>query len=165
MVLSAHEINKHRTERDGLLKKKKYREVLTLTNFVAHELREHGRFEEALAEHQFELEVAKTHTRLPEDLILAYRCIGETYSSLGRHELAIKFTKKYFDLTENNPIETQRAYTTLGCVYLALAQDIGSAEASTALRSGKKSSSEMELEAAMRESDQCFKEALKWSEK
>lgn len=105
--------------------KNNHKECIELYNIVGGLCTEIGSYEEAIHYHEQALNLCKTiGDRLGTAVALRY--IGEAKASLGQFCQAIDYIKKYLDLAEkvNSKVEIQRAWTTLGRVYLMQAQDM-----------------------------------------
>lgn len=84
-----------------------------------------GQYEDALKEHQHELQLSESL----KDLIgsaVANRKIGECYQELGDYQKALKHQKKHLRLAESagNFVEQQRALATIGRTHLCQAESL-----------------------------------------
>ncbi|XP_040574611.1 tonsoku-like protein isoform X1 [Lepeophtheirus salmonis] len=84
---------------------------------LGQELLSEGRFEEALVEFEELEELSKEKNH--ELHTFACRKAGETLEKLNNYEEAFKKIQKYHDLSVGDPIEYQRALTTLGGHFLS----------------------------------------------
>lgn len=101
-----------------------HKECIELYNIIGGLYSEIGSYDEATYYHEQALEICKTiGDRLAT--AIAFRYIGEAKAALGQFYQAIDYIKKYLDLAQrtNSKVEIQRAWTTLGRVYLMQAQD------------------------------------------
>ena len=105
--------------------KNNHKECIELYNIVGGLYSDIGSYDEAVHYHEQALGICKT---LGDCLgtAMALRYIGEAKASLGQFYQAIDCTKKYLDLAQKsgNKVEIQRAWTTLGRIYLMQAQDM-----------------------------------------
>lgn len=114
------------------LDKQKYRNdpvrYIEIINLLGHKYRELGRYDEAVTEHH---DAINTCTKVRNERVakelegLSRRALGECYSEMGRHEEALDEQDQYLVLTLqlNNAIEIERAYSTVGRIYLHWALD------------------------------------------
>lgn len=119
------EINKFLKKINVEKLKKNHKECIELYNIVGGLYSEVGSYDEAIHYHEQALDLCKTiGDRL--GTAVAYRYIGEAKAALGNFFQAIDYIKKYLDLAEktSNQVEKQRAWTTLGRIYLMQAQDM-----------------------------------------
>ena len=102
-----------------------HKELIELNNVVGGLHSEMGRYEEAIHFHKEALDSSKI---LGDRLLtaIAFRHIGEAEAAVGNFFQAIDYTKRYLDLAQktNDTVEIQRAWTTLGRVYLMQAQEL-----------------------------------------
>lgn len=104
---------------------KNHKECIELHNIVAGLYTDIGSYEEAIHHHEQALALAKSiGDRIK--IAVAFRYIGEAKAALGLFVEAIEDIKKYLELAQrcNDKVEIQRAWTTLGRVYLMRAQDM-----------------------------------------
>lgn len=119
------EINKLLKRVNVELLKNNHKECVELYNIVGGLYSEIGSYDEAIHYHEKALETSKTiGDRL--GTAVAFRYIGEAHAALGKFSQAIDYIKKYLNLAERsgNKVEGQRAWTTLGRIYLMQAQDM-----------------------------------------
>lgn len=113
-----------------------------------------GHNQEAIENHEKALEVARKLGDI-SCIAVTYRAIGEARAALAQFDDAIKCTKRYLELAQriDDLVEIQRAWTTLGRVYLMQAQDLK-----------ETSSSSKEIVAAASEAEKRFVTALSLAE-
>lgn len=119
------EINKLLKRINAEKLKNNHKECVELYNEVAGLYSDIGSYDEAVHYHEEALQLSKTiGDRL--GTAVAFRYIGEAKAALGQFHQATEHIKRYLDLAQkiNNKVEVQRAYTTLGRVYLMQAQDM-----------------------------------------
>ncbi|XP_048477148.1 tonsoku-like protein [Rhincodon typus] len=95
------------------------REQANLCNRLGEVLARHGEFEEAIREHQQELQLSEALS----DVIgraIANRKIGECLAEIGNYAGALKHQRRHLELARSvsNDIEEQRAWATIGRTYL-----------------------------------------------
>ncbi|XP_059497146.1 tonsoku-like protein [Stegostoma tigrinum] len=95
------------------------REQANLCNRLGEVLARHGEFEEAIREHQQELQLSEALS----DVIgraIANRKIGECLAEIGNYTGALKHQRRHLELARSvsNDIEEQRAWATIGRTYL-----------------------------------------------
>ena len=103
-----------------------WKEVATICNYLGELLRNEARYEDAISEHETELEMCqKVKDRM--GIAIANRKIGECYCDMEDFEKAERFQRRYLDIARelNSDIEQQRAYATLGRTYLCQAEATG----------------------------------------
>lgn len=105
--------------------KNNHAECVDLHNVVGGLFTEIGSYDEAIHHHKQALTLCKT---LGDRLgtAVAFRHIGEAKAALGNFSEAIEDIKRYLELAQNcnDKVEIQRAWTTLGRVYLMQAQEL-----------------------------------------
>ena len=105
--------------------KKNYRECIELYNIVGGLYSDIGSYDEAAHYHGEAHKICKTigDRQLTS---VTFRYMGEAQAALGNFREAIEHCKRYLELAEklNNKVEVQRAWTTLGRVYLMQAQEL-----------------------------------------
>ncbi|XP_060099031.1 tonsoku-like protein [Heteronotia binoei] len=116
---------KEKAQRKGDLQ-----EEAALCNQLGEILARHGRFQEALEEHQQELRLLES----VDDVIgcaVAHRKIGECLAELESYEAALKHQRRHLELAQSlrNHIEQQRAWATLGRTYMFMAESDASSGA------------------------------------
>lgn len=119
------EINKLLKRASAEKLKYNHKECIELYNIIGGMYTEIGSYEEAIHYHKEALQFTKLiGDRLKAAVTLRY--IGEARAALGEFNKAVDYIKKYLELSEktDNKVEIQRAWTTLGRVYLMQAQDL-----------------------------------------
>lgn len=107
----------------------KYQDIGRLCRRLAVHYSEHGQYDKALDMYKEELSVCEK-VKDAEGVSTANRMIGEMYCSLGQYEESLKFTKLYlqYSIISNDKVEEQRAYATMGRVYLCWASQISKSD-------------------------------------
>lgn len=103
-----------------------WKEVATICNYLGELLRNDGRYEDAISEHETEFEMCqKIKDRM--GIAIANRKIGECYCDMEEFEKAERFQKRYLEIVRelDSDIEQQRAHATLGRTYLCRAEATG----------------------------------------
>lgn len=119
------EINKLLKRVNAEKLKHNHKECIEIYNIIGGMYTEIGSYEEAIHYHKEALHYGKLiGDRLNCAVTLRY--IGEARASLGDFNKAADYIKKYLELAEktDNEVEIQRAWTTLGRIYLMQAQDL-----------------------------------------
>lgn len=104
---------------------KDLKELIKICNCLGRKYLQNQRYEEAIAEHNEELEASlRIGCRLSE--AIARRALGECYSEINEYKKALIEHKKYLSLSESlgDQIEVQRAFATLGRTHLLRAQEL-----------------------------------------
>jgi len=118
------EINKYLKLINSEKLRKNYRQCIELYNVVGGLYTEVGSYDEAFHYHEEAYKLCKT---IGDRSLTAvtFRYMGEAKAALGYFYQAIDYIKRYLELAENlnNRVEIQRAWTTLGRVYLMQAQE------------------------------------------
>lgn len=119
------EINKFLKKINAAQLRGNNKECVELYNIVGGLYSEISSYDEAIYYHEKALQLCKTLGD-QSGVAHAYRFIGEAKAAAGNFDQAIRYTKKYLDLAQRacDRVETQRAWTTLGRVYLMQAQDL-----------------------------------------
>ncbi|XP_074843643.1 tonsoku-like protein [Carettochelys insculpta] len=116
---------KDKARRSGSLK-----EEAAICNQLGEILARHGRYREALVEHQEELRLLES----VEDVIgcaVAHRKIGERLAELENYEAALKHQRQHLELAcaVSDHTEQQRAWATIGRTYMFVAESGQAGEA------------------------------------
>ena len=114
-------------DKQSNLHKGRYKEVAEICNYLGELLMREERYEDAISEHETELEMCvKTQDRMGQ--AIANRKIGECHCAMGDYETALKFQEKHLATAHDlrSDIEQQRAHATIGRTYMCRAE--GSSE-------------------------------------
>lgn len=127
------EINKLLKQLSAANLRGNHKECIELNNIVGGLYTEVGSYSEAIHYHEEALKLCKTLGDRT-NTALCHRYIGEGKASLGNYEEGIMHIKTYVDLAQktNDKPEVQRAWTTLGRIYLMQAQSLHEGEQSSA---------------------------------
>ena len=104
------------------LHKGNYKEVANICNYLGSLLMQDERYEDAINEHETELEMCeKINDKL--GIAIASRKIGECYCALNNFDAALEHQKHHLLLSRQlkNAVEEQRAQATIGRTYLCKA--------------------------------------------
>lgn len=124
-ITMEREVNKLLKEYKRKELDKRFKDCIDISNTVGGLYSDATCHHEAVFYHEQALEVA---TKIGDMLAIAvaHRLIGENEGALGNYDSALDHVKKYLDLTKklDDRIEIQRAYTTMGRIYLMQAQQM-----------------------------------------
>lgn len=128
LMASEKEIQNLFTDKSRALAKSNWKEAAELCNFLGNKLRERGKLDEALAEHEEELRLCQQLNDEP-GCGLAHRCIGEVYSEMQDYQKALRSLKVFLQISEKRKdmVEMQRAWATIGRAYF-MKEDLKRAE-------------------------------------
>ncbi|XP_055339031.1 tonsoku-like protein [Paramacrobiotus metropolitanus] len=105
------------------LNRRNYKEVAEICNYLGELLSKEGRYEDAINEHETELEMCE---KLQDALgkAIANRKLGECYCALGSFDKALAYQQQHLVIARElgNELEQQRAHATLGRTYLCKAE-------------------------------------------
>ncbi|XP_023211235.1 tonsoku-like protein [Centruroides sculpturatus] len=109
------ELEKLKREKRKEELKGNWKDVAVLCNYIGQLLSKAGNCEEALEAHQEELQISESRNDML-GVAIANRRICECYSDMGNYKKALRYGKKYLELSVKlgSKLEEQRAWATLG---------------------------------------------------
>ncbi|KAJ8302577.1 hypothetical protein KUTeg_018973 [Tegillarca granosa] len=113
------EIEKLKRDRKRAEKKDNLKEVAQLCNCIGELLAKHGKWEEAIAEHETELGLSEALNDTIGSAV-ASRKLGECYCGLENYGKALQLQQRHLSLAVacKDTLEEQRAWATIGRTYL-----------------------------------------------
>lgn len=123
------EIQSLKNDKIKAISRKNWKEVAEICNFLGNKLAERGRLEEALEQHEEELEISSQRLKDVKAVMLSHRCLGQVYADMQEYNKSLKHLKTYLESAEKTKdiVEMQRSWATLGRTYF-MKQDLLNAE-------------------------------------
>lgn len=96
-----------------------WKDLAAICNYLGKRYMERGDHDQALKEHQHELDICRRKLKDDNGIAIAYRNIGEVYAEMEEYKKALESLKIYLEKAENMKdfVEIQRAWATIGRTY------------------------------------------------